>query len=65
MTDEPVNLVLERLKARRAEFAPAMEERAAAMGANAIVGVDLDDEALGSDGSMLMVSASGTAVSVA
>lgn len=39
-----------------------MEERAEMMGANAIVGVDLDYEALGSNGSMLMVTASGTAV---
>ena len=39
-----------------------MEERAEMMGANAIVGVDLDYEALGSNSSMLMVTASGTAV---
>ena len=39
-----------------------MEERAEMMGANAIVGGDLDYEALGSNGSMLMVTASGTAV---
>ena len=38
-----------------------MEERAAAMGANAIVGVDLDYEVINN---MLMVSASGTAVSL-
>ena len=36
--------------------------RAEMMGANAIVGVDLDYEALGSNSSMLMVTASGTAV---
>ncbi len=41
-----------------------MEERAASMGANAIVGVDLDYENLGASGGMLMVTASGTAVSV-
>lgn len=35
------------------------------MGANAIVGVDLDYETIGSNGSMLMVSASGTAVQLA
>ena len=40
-----------------------LEERAAAMGANAIVGVDLDYEVVGD--SMLMVSASGTAVVLA
>ena len=39
-----------------------MQERAQMMGANAIVGVDLDYEALGANGSMLMVTASGTAV---
>ena len=39
-----------------------MKERAQAMGANAIVGIDLDYEALGANGSMLMVTASGTAV---
>ena len=38
-----------------------MEQRATAMGANAIVGVDVDYEVLG-QGNMLMVSASGTAV---
>lgn len=39
-----------------------MQEQAARMGANAILAVDLDYETLGSNGSMLMVSASGTAV---
>jgi len=39
-----------------------LEERAAAIGANAVVGVDLDYEVIGQNGSMLMVSASGTAV---
>ena len=37
-----------------------IEQRAAALGANAVVGVDLDYEVIGD--SMLMVSASGTAV---
>ncbi len=41
-----------------------MEERAERMGANAVVGVDLDYETVGSNGSMLMVSVSGTAVIV-
>ena len=36
----------------------------AKLGANAILGVDLDYETLGSNGSMLMVSSSGTAVIV-
>lgn len=39
-----------------------MEERAFRLGANAVVGVDLDYEVLGQ--SMLMVSASGTAVTL-
>jgi len=39
-----------------------MEQRAAAMGANAVVGVDIDYEVLGADNGMLMVTASGTAV---
>ena len=39
-----------------------MNERAQLMGANAIVGVDLDYETIGGTGSMLMVTASGTAV---
>jgi uncharacterized protein YbjQ (UPF0145 family) len=38
-----------------------MQEAAARMGADAIVGIDLDYETVG-QGSMLMVSASGTAV---
>ena len=41
-----------------------MEQRAAQMGANAIVGVDIDYEILGTDNGMLMVTASGTAVVV-
>jgi len=40
-----------------------MREQAAALGANAVIGVDLDYETIaGSAGNMLMVSASGTAV---
>ncbi|GAM09582.1 hypothetical protein OR1_01862 [Geobacter sp. OR-1] len=41
-----------------------LRERAQEMGANAVVGVDLDYEVLGKTNGMLMVSASGTAVSV-
>ncbi len=40
-----------------------MEERARQLGANAVVGVDIDYEVLG-QGNMLMVSVSGTAVVV-
>lgn len=39
-----------------------MQQYAAALGANAIIGIDLDYETVGSGGSMLMVSANGTAV---
>ncbi len=39
-----------------------LEERATQMGANAVVGIDLDYEVLGTGNGMLMVSASGTAV---
>lgn len=39
-------------------------EEARRLGANAVVGIDLDYETIGSGGSMLMVSASGTAVVV-
>lgn len=44
-----------------------LQEQARAMGANAVVGVDIDYENIstGSSGSMLMVSASGTAVVLA
>src|SRR5690606_5515877 len=38
-----------------------MQDAARKLGANAIVGVDLDFETIGGSGSMLMVSASGTA----
>lgn len=41
-----------------------MKERAEQLGANAIVGVDLDFETIGMKGTMLMVSACGTAVVV-
>lgn len=40
-----------------------MSEQAARLGANAVIGVDLDYETIGSNGSMLMVTAAGTAVS--
>jgi uncharacterized protein YbjQ (UPF0145 family) len=39
-----------------------MQQRAQELGANAVVGVDLDYEVLGQGNGMLMVSASGTAV---
>ena len=39
-----------------------MEERAARIGANAVIGIDIDYEAMGQNGSMIMVTCSGTAV---
>ena len=41
-----------------------MQVNARNLGANAVIGIDLDYETVGSNGSMLMVSASGTAVRV-
>lgn len=48
----------------RSQAMAEMEQRAAQMGANAVVGVDIDYEVLGADNGMLMVTASGTAVVV-
>lgn len=39
-----------------------MMQRAQLMGANAVVGIDVDYETIGANGSMLMVATSGTAV---
>jgi uncharacterized protein YbjQ (UPF0145 family) len=41
-----------------------MTEQAAGLGGNAVIGVDLDYETVGQSGGMLLVSASGTAVTV-
>ena len=55
--------VYERELARAKELAvQEMVEQAQALGANAVIGIDLDYETVGQGGSMLMVSASGTAV---
>ncbi len=53
------------LRDARDEALKELEEEARARGANAVIGVDLDYGAVGSGESMLMVSASGTAVTVA
>jgi uncharacterized protein YbjQ (UPF0145 family) len=50
-------------KAREIAF-EEISEAAAELGANAIVGIDLDYEVVGDKGGMLMVSVSGTAVTV-
>ena len=46
----------------RGEATSEMIQRALDMGANAIVGIDIDYETIGNSGSMLMVATSGTAV---
>lgn len=52
----------EELQNARNEALDEMCRRAQNIGANAVVGVDIDYEVLGSNNGMLMVSASGTAV---
>ena len=52
------------LMGARTEALHEMERRAAAMGAHAIVGVDVDYEVLGASNNMLMVTVSGTAVTL-
>lgn len=54
----------ELIEAREAAL-KELERRAEAIGANAVIGVDIDYEVLGQSGNMLMVTASGTAVVVA
>ena len=49
---------------RSAAYEAEMSEQAEHLGANAIVGIDIDYETIGANASMLMVSASGTAVVV-
>jgi uncharacterized protein YbjQ (UPF0145 family) len=41
-----------------------MQQQAITMNANAVIGIDIDYETIGSNGSMMMVSASGTAVRI-
>jgi len=52
------------LNRAREQAMAEMTERAQALGATAVIGVDIDYEVLGKAGSMLMVSVSGTAVRV-
>ena len=54
----------EELTKARTEALAELARRAGELGANAVVGVDVDYESLGTDGGMLMVTASGTAVTV-
>lgn len=46
----------------RTQAMEEMADRAAALGADAVLGIDIDYEVLGENGGMLMVTASGTAV---
>jgi len=48
----------------REEALEELKNRAYAVGANAVIGIDIDYEVLGQGGNMLMVTASGTAVVV-
>ena len=52
------------LQRARAIALDEMSESARSQGANAVVGIDLDYEVVGKGGSMLMVTACGTAVTV-
>ena len=52
------------LRDARLQAIEEIQAEAAQAGANAVIGVDLDYEVIGDTGSMLMVSASGTAVRV-
>lgn len=54
----------EELTLAREQALQEMEQRANALGCNAIVGVKMDYEVLGADNEMLMVTCSGTGVRV-
>ena len=58
------NTYEEELSTARKTALQELSQRAEALGANAVVGVDIDYEVLGSNNGMLMVTASGTAVVV-
>ena len=50
------------LREAKATALKELQDEAAALGASAVIGIDLDYETVGGNGSMLMVTASGTAV---
>ncbi|SDY12891.1 heavy metal-binding domain-containing protein [Nitrosomonas sp. Nm58] len=52
------------LQRARAIALEELQERARELGANAVIGIDIDYEVLGKENGMLMVSVSGTAVLV-
>ena len=55
----------EELVQARTQALDELRQRAARLGADAVVGIDIDYEVLGANGNMLMVTASGTAVKLA
>ena len=61
---ERSNSYEQELREAKATALREMEEEARRLGANAVICVDFDYETVGSNGSMLMVTASGTAVLV-
>ena len=52
------------LKEARKTALEELKDEALSLGANGVIGIDFDYEVIGKGGSMLMVSASGTAVTV-
>lgn len=54
----------EELLKARAQAMKELQQRALEQGADAVVGIDIDYEVLGSNNGMLMVTASGTAVTL-
>ena len=58
------NTYEEELMRARTQALEELEERASRIGADAVVGIDVDYEVLGADNGMLMVTVSGTAVSL-
>ena len=52
------------LKDARKTALAELQDEARALGANGVIGIDFDYEVIGKNGSMLMVSASGTAVTL-
>ena len=55
----------EELIKARTQAMEEMSTRASQLGADAVIGIDIDYEVLGQDNGMLMVTASGTAVKLA
>ena len=58
------NTYEEELMRARTQALEELEERASRIGADAVVGIDVDYEVLGANNGMLMVTVSGTAVSL-